>query len=47
MVEPAQTGLERATSTVKSALVDIGLLEKKAEETNGVEGGKENVNGHS
>lgn len=47
IIAPAQMGLEKAAGSVKSALVDIGLLEKKAEETNGIGGGKESVNGHA
>ena len=47
VLEPAQTGLERVAGTVKSALVDVGLLERKAEEVNGTGEIKENVNGHT
>lgn len=47
VVEPAQIGLERVAGSVKSTLVDIGLLERKAEETNGAREGKESINGHA
>jgi hypothetical protein len=47
VIEPAQIGLERVAGSVKSTLVDIGLLERKAEETNGAGDGKEGMNGHA
>lgn len=41
ILEAPQTGLEKAPGNVKSALVDVGLLERKAEETNGIEESKD------
>ena len=48
VIEPTQIGLDKAAGSVKSALVDIGLLERKAEEANGTnEEGKAGLNGHA
>lgn len=47
ILEPAQTGLEKAAGSVKSAVVDVGLLERKAEETNGIGETKDGSNGHA
>lgn len=47
VLESTQTGLQSVAGTVKSALVDVGLLERKAEEANGIEGIKDGPNGHT
>lgn len=47
IIEPSNMGLDMVSGSVKSAMVDIRLLERKAEETNGAMEGKENVNGHA
>lgn len=47
VIEPGNIGLERISGSVKSATVDIGLLERKAEETNGSVDGKGDANGHA
>jgi hypothetical protein len=47
IIEASNMGINRVSGNVKSAMVDIGLLERKAEEANGAVEGKENVNGHA
>jgi hypothetical protein len=47
ILEAPQTGLEKVTGGVKSALVDVGLLERKAEETNGTGEEKDAPSGHA
>jgi hypothetical protein len=47
ILEPPQTELDKAAGSVKGTWVDVGLLERKAEEINGTGESKEGPNGHA